>query len=41
MQPEYILGVASFIDLYSYVRMKTVGLVLSMLKWRYLQMALN
>ena len=41
MLPEYILRVAGFKDLHSYGRMRTVGPVLSVLKWTYLQMTLN
>ena len=36
-----LLGVGGFKDLYSHGRMKTVGLVFRVLKWRYLQMTLN
>ena len=32
MQPEYILGVAGFKDLHSYGRMRTINLVLRVLK---------
>ena len=41
MQPVYILGIASLKDLHSYCRMRTIGFVLRLLKWRYLQMTLN
>ena len=41
MQPENILGVAGFKDLYFYGRIRTIGLALKVLKWRYLQMTLN
>ena len=41
MQSEYILGVAGFKDLHSYGRMRTIGLALRVLKWRYLEMTLN
>ena len=39
-QSVCILGVASFKDLHPYCRMRTIGLVLRVLKWRYLQMTL-
>lgn len=42
MQPEYILvGVAGLKNLDSYGRMRTIGMALRVMKWRYLQMALN
>ena len=42
MQAEYILEVSGLKELYSYRRIRTVGLVLKVLKWRrYLQMILN
>ena len=41
MQAEYILEVSSFKDLHYYYRMRTVGLVLRVLKWRYLEMTLS
>ena len=41
MQSEFIVGVASSKDLHSYGRMTIIGLLLRVLKWRYLQMTLN
>ena len=41
MQTEYIVEVSGFKDLHYYYRMRKVGLVLRVLKWRYLEITLS